>query len=108
MTRLRLFLATLLLGLPAVACDGRADSVIGRWERIHQPREWVQFESDGTFMGRSYFRSDTSLIRGTHRQDGSTVTITTMPRNYTRTLTLRDSILVMDDGTQYRRASSPP
>ena len=102
MARLRILLATLLLSLPAVACDGRADSVVGRWERIHQPREWIEFDSNGTFMGRSFF--DTSLVRGTYSQDGSTVSI---PGNHPRTLTLRDSILVMDDGTEYQRVSTP-
>jgi len=107
MTRLRTFLATLLVTLPAVACDGRADSVVGRWEYTRQPREWVQFDPNGTFMARSFTEPDT--IRGTYKQDGSTVTITNA-RNHTTTLTLRDSVLVMEDGagTEYRRVSTPP
>jgi hypothetical protein len=90
-----------LLGLTAVTCDGRTDSVVGRWERTRGQRAWVQFESDGTFMAR--VGSDTSLIRGTYTQQGATITAT---GNYTRTLTLRDSILVVEDGTEYRRVST--
>jgi hypothetical protein len=98
MNRLRLFLATLLLGLPGVACDRPTDAVVGRWERTRGQPAWVQFESDGTLIAR--VGSDTSFIRGTYTQQGATVTVT---GNYTRTMTLRDSILVMEDGTEYRR-----
>ena len=100
----KFFLFALLLGSPIVACDGGTDSVVGRWERTRQPREWIEFDSNGTFMGRPYLSSDSSLIRGTYTQEGATVTMT---GNYTRTLTLRDSSLVMEDGTEYRRASRP-
>lgn len=105
MSPLKLFLFALLLGLPVVACDGGTDSVVGRWERTRQPREWIEFDSNGTFTGRPYLRSDSSLIRGTYTQEGTTVTMT---GNYTRRLTLRDSVLVMEDGTEYRRVNSPP
>lgn len=98
MSRLQVFFATLLLGLPAASCDDRTDSVVGRWERTRGQHAWVQFESDGTVMAR--VGSDTSLIRGTYTQRGTTVTVT---GNYTRTMTLRDSILVVEDGTEYRR-----
>ncbi|HJR65964.1 MAG TPA: hypothetical protein VJ802_06010 [Gemmatimonadaceae bacterium] len=51
-------------------------------------------------MARSFMEPDT--IRGTCKQDGSTV--------FTATLTLRDSVLVLEDGagTEYRRVSTPP
>ena len=105
MNRLPPLLATVLLGLSVTGCDGRSPPVVGRWERIHDRprgiREWVQFEPGGTFTAA--VRSDS--FRGTYTQQGETVTVT---GNYTRTLTLRDSILVMDDGTRYRRADSRP
>jgi hypothetical protein len=105
MTRLKVLLATLLLGLTAAACDRPTDSVVGRWERKRDPtrgrQEWVQFDSDGTFVGG--VGADT--IRGTYAQQGATVTLT---GNYTVTSTLRDSILVMDDGTEYRRVGIRP
>ena len=60
-----------------------------------------EFEPGGTLTAG--VGSDT--IRGTYTQQGATVTVT---RNYTSTLTLRDSILVMEDGTGYRRVSARP
>jgi hypothetical protein len=100
--RFRVLLSAVILWLSALACDSPADSVVGRWERIRerprQQHESVQFESDGTFIAR--VGSDTSFLRGTYTQQGATVTIT---GNYTHTMTLRDSILVLDDGTEYRR-----
>jgi hypothetical protein len=89
--------------LALAACNDRAESVVGRWQRIGQPSEWVQFAPDGTVMARSFMGPDT--IRGTYTQDGTRVTVTS---NYSSTLTLRDSLLVMDDGTRYRRISTPP
>lgn len=103
MNRLQQLLATVLLGL--LACDGQSLSVVGRWERIRDHtrgrREWVQFEPGGTFTAG--VGSDT--IRGTYTQQGATVTAT---GNYTSTLTLRDSILVTEDGRGYRRVSARP
>jgi hypothetical protein len=96
----------LILSIPLLtlgACTERADSVVGRWERIGQPREWVQFAPDGTVMARSFMGPDT--IRGTYTQDGTTVVVTS---NYSSTLALRGSLLVMDDGTRYRRIRTPP
>jgi hypothetical protein len=61
----------------------------------------VQFETGGTFTAA--VRSDT--FRGTYAQQGATVTVS---GNYNQTLTLRDSILVMNDGTEYRRMSARP
>ena len=103
MKRFRVWVSALILGLLGVACDRPTDPVVGRWERTRGQPAWVQFESDGTFMAR--VGSDTSLIRGTYIQQGATVTVTA---NYTRTMTLRDSILVVEDGTEYRRVSTPP
>ncbi len=105
MNRQKPLLATALLVMSVLACDARSQSVVGRWERIRDhPRglnEWVQFETGGTFTAA--VRADT--IRGTYAQQGETVTIT---GNYTQTLTLRDSILVMNDGTEYRRMNPRP
>lgn len=97
----RIWVSALILGVSGVACDRATDSVVGRWERTRGQPEWVQFEPDGTVIAR--VGSDTSLIRGTYSQQGATVTVTA---NYTRTLILRDSILVMEDGTEYRRVGS--
>jgi hypothetical protein len=105
MSRLQVFLPTLLLGLTAAACDRPADSVVGRWERKRDltrgRQEWVQFDSSGTFVAGV----GSDAIRGTYAQQGATVRLT---GNYNSTLTLRDSILVMDDGTEYRRVSTRP
>jgi len=96
-----MWVSALILGLSGVACDRATDSVVGRWERTRGQPAWVQFEPDRTVIAR--VGSDTSLIRGTYSQQGAAVTVT---GNYTRTLTLRDSILVADDGTEYRRVST--
>ena len=105
MKRSNVWLCALIVGLSVGACDHRpaADSVVGRWERTGGSRAWVQFESNGTFTARA--GSDTSLIRGTYTQRGDTVTVVA---NYTRKMTLRDSILVVEDGTEYRRVDSRP
>jgi hypothetical protein len=93
----------LILALSSVACERATGSVVGGWERTHGQRAWLQFERDGSFNAR--VGSDTSLIRGTYRQERVTVTVT---GNYTRTLTLRDGILLAEDGTEYRRVSTAP
>lgn len=97
----RIWVSALILVVSGVACDRATGSVVGRWERTRGQRAWVQFEPNGTFIAR--VGSDTSLIRGTYTQQGALVAVTA---NYTRTLTLRDSILVMEDGTEYRRVRS--
>jgi hypothetical protein len=100
-----LLIAMLTLGISHMACEASPPSVIGRWERFGYRREpkraeVIQFDSDSTFMGRSYM--DTTLIRGTFEQRGATVTVRSV-YGYTRRLTLQDTILVMEDGTKYRR-----
>jgi hypothetical protein len=69
---------------------------------VDQPREWVRFDADGTFTGRGF--ADTVTVRGRWEQRGATVTGTS-ETGHTRTLVLRgDSLLVMQDGTRFRRA----
>jgi hypothetical protein len=85
----------------ALACQRSSDGVEGRWERVGQPAEWVRFAEDRTFSGRSYM--DSSTVRGTYQRHGDTVRATST-YGRTRTLVLRDSLLVMEDGTRYRRA----
>jgi hypothetical protein len=92
----------LALAATAVACQRPSAAVQGRWERVGQPTEWVRFAEDRTFTGRSYM--DTTEIRGTYRQHGDTVRATST-YGRTRTLILRDSMLVVADGTRYRRAA---
>jgi len=94
-------LLALILGLPAVGCRQPDNSVVGRWQRTNQPSEWFQFEHDNTFTARSY-GLDTSVLRGSFAQRGTTVTVTSK-YGHTRTLELGDNLLVMEDGTKYRR-----
>jgi hypothetical protein len=97
------WVSALIFGASGFACDRATSSVVGRWERTRGQRAWVQFEPNGTFTAG--VGSDTSLIRGTYTQQGAVVTATA---NYTRTLTLRDSLLVVEDGTEYRRTATRP
>jgi hypothetical protein len=92
----------LALAALAVGCQRPPAGVQGRWERVGQPTEWVRFADDRTFSGRSYM--DTAEIRGTYQQQGDTVRATST-YGRTRTLVLRDSLLVMGDGTRFRRAA---
>lgn len=90
----------LAVGILTAACPESSPSVVGRWQRVGQPREWIQFTADGAFSGRSYM--DTLLIRGRFEQRDSVVTGTSV-YGHTRRLVLRDTILVMEDGTRYTR-----
>lgn len=97
--RSRAILIVLIGG--TLACQRSPGPVEGRWERVGQPAEWVRFAEDRTFSGRSYM--DSSIVRGSYERHGDTVRATsTFGR--TRVLVLRDSLLVMEDGTRYRRA----
>lgn len=87
-------LLALILGLPAVGCRQSDNSVVGRWQRTNQPSEWFQFEHDNTFTAGSY-GLDTSVLRGSFAQRGTTVTVTSK-YGHTRTLELGDSLMVMD------------
>ena len=75
-------------------------SVVGRWRRVDQPREWVEFASDSSFTGRSY--SESTEIRGRYEQRSAVVTATSV-YGHTRRLTVTDTLLVMEDGTRFRR-----
>jgi len=91
-----------LLAAALAGCGGHGDPAVeGRWQRVGQPREWVSFGANGTFTGQSYM--EPREIRGRFRQEGARVTVTS-ETGHTRTLTLRDSVLTMDDGTRYQRA----
>jgi len=99
--------AALALCAAAAGCGGAApDSVVGRWQRADQPREWLQFEEDRTFTGRG-FTSDTTTVRGSYEQRGATVTARSV-QGHAGTLTVSDSVLVMQDGTRYRRVGRQP
>lgn len=87
--------------LAASACRGGGASVVGRWERVGQPREWVRFDPDRTFTATSYM--DTVVIRGRYQQRGETVTLVSATGR-ADTLTVRDTLLTMRDGTRFRRA----
>ena len=97
-------MAMALAAAAVLGCHGSRDSVEGRWERVGRPDEWVRFDADGTFTGRSYL--DSTLIRGTYEQRGDSVAAAS---TYGRasTLLLHGSVLVMEDGTEYRRAQRP-
>lgn len=95
--RVRAWIAALALG----ACVEGVNPIAGHWKRVDQPLEWVRFNEDNTFTGRGF--ADTVLVRGRYEQRGDTV-IATSVKGHTRTLTLRDTLLVMQDGTRFRRA----
>ena len=101
MRHVRGWIAALALGTLAGACRGGAETVAGRWQRVDQPREWLRFDPDRTFTGRGF--ADTVLVRGRYEQRGDTI-VATSAQGHTRTLTLRDTLLVMQDGTRFRRA----
>lgn len=84
--------------LTLAACGGGPAE--GRWERVGQPSEWVELRDDGTFLARSFMGTDT--IRGTFTVSGDTVRVHST-YGYSGTLVLRDSLLVMPDGTRFRR-----
>lgn len=94
-------IAVLALGLVFSACQPSA-SVVGRWQRIGQPSEWIEFHENGRFTGRSF--TDTH-VRGTYEQRGTRV-IGVSEVGYRRTLELKDSLLVMQDGTRFRRSQN--
>jgi hypothetical protein len=99
--RVRAWIAALALGMLLGACRDGTESVAGRWQRVDQPREWVRFDEDRTFTGRGF--ADTVIVRGRYEQRGDTV-IATSVKGHTRMLVLRDTLLVMQDGTRFRRA----
>lgn len=99
----------LLVGLVALvtACHTSEPSVVGRWERVGQPKEWLEFRKDGTAIGMSYAREyfdERDTVRATFVEEGSKVTVTA---NYTATFELNGNELTMQDGTKYRRVRSP-
>ena len=94
---------TALFALCCAACAPSTGSVVGRWQRTDQPAEWVEFAEDGRFTARSF--TDTILVRGTYQQSGTTV-LGTSTLGFHQRLELRDSLLVMQDGTKFRRAAN--
>lgn len=86
--------------LVAAACGRGGHPAEGRWERIGQPAEWLELRRDGTFQARSFMGTDT--VRGTIAVDGDTLRLRST-YGHSGTLVLHDSILVMGDGTRYRR-----
>ena len=82
------------------ACAGQTESVVGRWQGVDLPKEWMQFDRDGTLTVRTY--TDSVPFRARYEQHGRTVTVRS-PYGNQRHLTLRDSFLVMEDGMRYRR-----
>jgi hypothetical protein len=103
MTRWRTAAAAALLAVSA-ACQrpaAPAASVAGRWQRVDQPSEWIDFAGDGSFRSRSFTGTEAA---GRYRQEGATVVMDVLPQGHGATLTLSDSLLVMEEGTRYRRA----
>jgi hypothetical protein len=96
----RAALAALLAAL--AGCGPRVPTVAGRWQRVDQPSEWMQFRPDGSFRSHSFTGTEAA---GQYRQEGRTVTVTLVPEGHGGTLTLGDSLLVMEEGTRYRRAA---
>lgn len=96
-TRRGAALAALLL---ATACGHGAASVQGRWQRLDQPSEWIEFGADGSFRSRSFTGTE---VAGRYRQEGKTVTMDVLPEGNGARMTLADSLLVMEEGTRYRR-----
>jgi len=86
--------------MAAAGCGGGAGALAGRWERVEQPTEWVELRRDGTFLARSFMGADT--VRGTYERENGKVRIHST-YGYSETLVLDDSVLVMDDGTRFRR-----
>jgi hypothetical protein len=100
-----LALAALLAAAPGCERGAPAESappVQGRWQRIDQPSEWFEFDDDGTWRSRSFTGTE---IEGRYRQSGTTVTLTVVPVGHGATLTVGDSLMVMEEGTRYRRVS---
>lgn len=80
------------------AAPATSPSVVGRWQRVNSPDEWLEFGADGSF---SFPGTD---VRGRYRQQGAKVTLEVLPRGHGATLTLQDTLLVMEEGSRYRRA----
>ncbi|HEX8904807.1 MAG TPA: hypothetical protein VF771_08205 [Longimicrobiaceae bacterium] len=89
------------LVMVTAACQRPTPSVAGRWQRVDQPSEWIEFGADGSWRSRSFTGTQ---VAGTYRQTGRKVTMTVVPQGHGGTLTLTDSLLVMEEGTRYRRA----
>ncbi|HYH80171.1 MAG TPA: hypothetical protein VEX86_10245 [Longimicrobium sp.] len=96
-TRLGAALAALLL---ASACASGARGVEGRWQRLDQPSEWIEFGADGSFRSRSFTGTE---VAGRYTQEGGTVLMKPLPEGHGARMTLADSLLVMEEGTRYRR-----
>ncbi|HET7463640.1 MAG TPA: hypothetical protein VFJ82_20465 [Longimicrobium sp.] len=86
----------------AAGCHRGTPPVAGRWQRVDQPSEWIEFGGDGSFRSRSFTGTQ---VAGRYRQEGRKVTMTVVPEGHGATLTLADSLLVMEEGTRYRRAN---
>lgn len=98
----RTLLAVALVAAAAGCAGGGEPQVAGLWQRVGQPSEWVEFRADGSFMGRSFMGTDT--VRGTFRQAGDSV-FTRSTYGYAETLVQHDTVLLMDDGTRFRRVA---
>lgn len=85
---------------------GSAPSVAGRWQRVDLPGEWIEFAADGTFAGESAAAGTT--IAGRFRQEEQMVTLTPLPEGRGAMLTLVDTLLVMEEGSRYRRVPEAP
>jgi hypothetical protein len=77
-------------------------TVVGRWQRVNKPDEWIEFAANGSFRGESFTGT---RVTGRYRQQGDTITLEMLPQGHGATLTMRDTLLVMEEGTRYRRAS---
>lgn len=91
--------------LAAAGCEPQepaeaVPAVAGRWQRVDQPSEWFEFAADGTFRSRSLTGND---VAGRYAQKGGTVTLMVLPEGHGARMTLSDTLLVMEEGTRYRR-----
>lgn len=79
-------------------------AVAGRWQRVDQASEWIELAGDGSFRSHSFMGTE---VAGRYTQQGGKVTLTPLPEGHGATLTLADTLLVMEEGTRYRRAAAP-
>lgn len=96
-----------LVAAALLACAPGKD-LVGRWERTGQAgageREWLEFAGDGSFVAN--VPGTVELVRGTfEREDGAYVLRpATGPIREVRA-TLKDGLLVWDDGATYRKVA---
>lgn len=74
--------------------------MVGRWQRLDQPSEWLEFGADSSFRSRSFTGTEAA---GRYRQHGDTIAVRILPEGHGGTFVLTDTLLVLEEGTRYRR-----